>query len=238
MKKSLSGDTIKYIAIAAMLLDHIAWTFLRFDSPAAQLFHIIGRITAPIMCFFIVQGFIHTRDVRKYLFRLLFFALISQYPWCLMHNQKITQFPLNMIFTLFFALLAVCAEAKISNAPLRIITVFGCAAATMKFDWCFFAVLWSAVFYKYRDNERKKLLYFSLISLAYTAYIFLGSVENGADLLNSFLSCLFTLGTFLCLPLLASYNENIRPNKKSKYVFYFFYPAHMLILGIIKGLIS
>ena len=107
----------------------------------------------------------------------------------------------------------------------------------MKFDWCFFAVLWSAVFYKYRDNERKKLLYFSLISLAYTAYIFLGSVENGADLLNSFLSCLFTLGTFLCLPLLASYNENIRPSKRSKYVFYFFYPAHMLILGIIKGFI-
>ncbi len=238
MKKSLSGDTIKYIAIAAMLLDHIAWTFLQFNSPAAQIFHIIGRITAPIMCFFIVQGFIHTRDIRKYLFRLLFFALISQYPWCLMHSQKITQFPLNMIFTLFFALLAVCAEAKILYAPLRVITVFICAAATMKFDWCFFAVLWSAAFYKYRGDEKKMRLFFSLISLSYTAYIFLGAFENGAGLLNSFLSCLFTLGTFLSLPLLASYNENIRPNKKSKYVFYFFYPAHMLILGIIKGLIS
>ena len=217
MKKSLSGDTIKYIAIAAMLLDHIAWTFLQFDSPAAQLFHIIGRITAPIMCFFIVQGFIHTRDIRKYLFRLLFFALISQYPWCLMHSQKITQFPLNMIFTLFFALLAVCAEAKILYAPLRVITVFICAAATMKFDWCFFAVLWSAAFYKYRGDEKKMRLFFSLISLSYTAYIFLGAFENGAGLLNSFLSCLFTLGTFLCLPLLHTTKISDRTKKANMF---------------------
>lgn len=236
MKKKLSGDKIKYIAIAAMLLDHFAWTFLSFNSPVAQVFHIVGRITAPIMCYFIAQGFMHTKNVKKYLLRLLIFALISQYPWCVMHGQKINEFPLNMIFTLFFALLAVCAEAKIEETPVRIIMVFLCAAATFKSDWCFFAVLWSVIFYRYRSNKKKMLLLFSLVSFAYTAYIFLGSLENGAGLSKSLFSCLFTLGTFLSLPLLSAYDENVKPGKKSKYVFYFFYPAHMLLLGIIKHL--
>lgn len=238
MKKRLSGDTIKYIAIAAMLLDHIAWAFLPFESPLSQIFHILGRITAPTMCFFIAQGFIHTRSVGKYLLRLLIFALVSQFPWCVLHGQKITDFPLNMIFTLVFCLLAVLAEERIKEPPLRVIVVLLCSISTMKFDWCFFAVLWSAVFFRFRNEKRKMWLLFSLVSLSYLAYIFLSTLSGGAAASKSLFSSFFTLGTFLCVPLISSYNESAKPNKKSKYVFYVFYPAHMLLLGVIKNLMG
>ncbi len=238
MKKRFGSDTIKYIAIFAMLLDHIGWTFLAFDSPVSQLFHVLGRITAPIMCFFIAEGYSHTKNVKKYLLRLLVFAVLSQIPWCVMHSQSFAALSFNMIFTLFFALLAVCAEAKIENPTLRVLAVFLCAAATIKSDWYVFAVLWSVIFYKYKAEPKKAVVSFSAVSLLYTSYMFYLNINAGNDLLKSFLSVLFTFGTFLSLPLLFSYDETKRPNKKSRFVFYVFYPLHLLILGIIKYLIS
>lgn len=237
MKKTLSCDTIKYIAIMAMLLDHIAWAFLQFDSPTAQVFHFIGRITAPTMCFFIVQGFLHTRDVKKYLLRLLVFALISQYPWCMLFKREFTEIPLNIFFTLFFALLAVWAEAEIKNPLLRNIAVFLCTVLTIVSDWCFFAVLWCVVFYRYRNNQRKMWLFFSLVSLSYTVYVLFGSAETVAELYKTIPCCLYSLGSFLCIPLISSYNESIKPSRKNRHVFYLFYPLHMLILAIIENMV-
>ena len=238
MKKHLSADVIKYIAIFAMLLDHIGWTFLPFDSPVAQVFHFVGRVTAPVMCFFIAEGYRHTKNVKKYLLRLFVFALLSQIPWCVMHNMALSTLSLNMIFTLFFALLAVCAESKIENPTLRVLVIILCAAATVKSDWYVFAVLWSVIFYKYREEPKKLASCFCAVSLLYTGYMLYLNLNAGNDLAKSFSSVIFTFGTFLSLPLLFSYDESKRPNKKSRFVFYVFYPLHMLILGVIKYLIQ
>lgn len=218
-----------------MLLDHIAWTFLPFDSPLSQAFHILGRMTAPIMCFFVAQGFLHTRNLKKYFLRLALFAAISQYPWYVMHGRTVTTPAVfNMIFTLFFALAAVFAEARIRNPILRFLAVSGCALITLCSDWYVFAVLWSVVFFKFRDDKKKTAIYFSLVSLSYTLYIFSLNLKASGDVKQSFFSSVFTLGTFLSIALLQSYDETKRPKRKSRFVFYFFYPLHMLILGLIK----
>ena len=80
MRKPLNRNAVKYIAVFAMLLDHIAWTFLDFSTPTAQIFHIVGRTTAPVMCFFLAQGYEHTRSFKKYALRLFVFAVISEVP--------------------------------------------------------------------------------------------------------------------------------------------------------------
>lgn len=234
MQKRLCSDTIKYIAIFAMLLDHIGWAFLDFNSPVSQIFHTFGRITAPIMCFFIAEGYTHTKDVKKYLLRLFVFAVISQIPWCVMHGQELTKLSFNMIFTLFFALLAVLIEDKIKDPTLKSVLILFCAAATIVSDWYVFAVLWSVAFFKYKNKPKKLVLSFSAVSLMYTGYMFYQNINAGNDPFKSFLSVLFTFGTFLALPLIFSYDEAKRPNKKSRFVFYVFYPLHMFILGIIK----
>ena len=77
-KRGLSGNVLKIIAIIAMTIDHIAWLmFPGFDmGAAAVIMHVIGRITAPVMMFFISEGYHYTKDRKKYFLRLLLFAVI------------------------------------------------------------------------------------------------------------------------------------------------------------------
>jgi len=51
--KSLSGNTIKIIAIIAMIIYHTGWAFVENNSVPAMLMHTIGKLTGPIMCYFI-----------------------------------------------------------------------------------------------------------------------------------------------------------------------------------------
>ena len=66
-KKPLSSNAIKLIAIAAMTVDHIAWAV--FPGYPKEFFpllmHLIGRITCPIMCYCIAEGYHYTRNIRK-----------------------------------------------------------------------------------------------------------------------------------------------------------------------------
>ena len=86
--KGLSGTTIKFIAIAAMLIDHIAWAFVPTYSVFGQIMHVIGRITASIMCFFVAEGYYYTKNVKKYVLRLAIFALISHVPFIFFETEN------------------------------------------------------------------------------------------------------------------------------------------------------
>ena len=86
MKGILNRNQIKYIAIIAMIIDHIAWAFVPTTSVLGQVMHVIGRLTGPTMAFMIAEGYVHTRDVKKYAIRLGIFALISWPPFSLFEN--------------------------------------------------------------------------------------------------------------------------------------------------------
>ena len=81
--KELNRTQLKLIAICAMVCDHLAWGFLDFYTPLAQILHIIGRLTIPIMCFFIAEGYRHTSNLRRYIHRMICFWLISILPFYL-----------------------------------------------------------------------------------------------------------------------------------------------------------
>ena len=82
-KTGFNSNQIKVIAIIAMTIDHVTWLLY----PGCQkiwwvmLLHVIGRLTAPIMWFFIAEGFHYTRNVRKYIARLFVFAVISHFAY-------------------------------------------------------------------------------------------------------------------------------------------------------------
>ena len=52
---------LKIIAFLTMIVDHTGVIFY----PNSQIFRIIGRISFPIFCFFIVEGFSHTKNIKK-----------------------------------------------------------------------------------------------------------------------------------------------------------------------------
>lgn len=83
--KPLDSNSLKLIAIIAMTIDHVTWMLFPgySTSPIAVVLHVIGRLTCPIMCYFIAEGFHYTHDVKKYTTRLFLFALISHVPYVL-----------------------------------------------------------------------------------------------------------------------------------------------------------
>lgn len=88
-KKGITGSTLKIIAIISMLIDHIAAVISLSDSVAVLSnrilyltflsMRLIGRIAFPIFCFLLVEGFLHTHNVKKYAMRLFVFVFFLKY---------------------------------------------------------------------------------------------------------------------------------------------------------------
>ena len=91
MKQNLNANHLKLIAILAMTVDHAAdLIFPGFPAdPAAIALHTVGRLTAPIMWFFICEGFYYTKNLRKYLLRMFTFAFISHFAYCFAFGIRI-----------------------------------------------------------------------------------------------------------------------------------------------------
>ena len=81
LRLSLNRNQIKYLVIIAMIIDHIATAFLPDESILAMIMHFVGRFTAPTMAYFIVEGYYHTKSVKKYVIRLAVFAAVSWLPF-------------------------------------------------------------------------------------------------------------------------------------------------------------
>ena len=145
--RSLSGSTLKVLALFAMLVDHttkrILVNYPAFTRPLytlgetpvswALLFESFGRISFPIFCFLLVEGFVYTRDRRRYGVSLACFALISEIPFDL--SRRLTPFDptyQNVFFTLLLGYLGLCAYEHLRNRPaLRAVAVLALALASM-----------------------------------------------------------------------------------------------------------
>ena len=84
--KGLNSNQIKLIAIIAMTIDHVTWLLFPGFQQTWWVYglHIIGRLTAPIMWFFIAEGFYYTSNVKKYILRLFIFAIetrVRTFSW-------------------------------------------------------------------------------------------------------------------------------------------------------------
>ena len=230
--KSVNRNVLKYIAIAAMLSDHVAMAFVPWDSPVYFIMRLIGRLTAAIMCFFIAEGFYHTGSKYKYGIRLGFFALISQFAYTFFENGTLLTYRLltdwNVIFTLFVGFFVLLAYEKIINKPLKWITIGLLCAVSFFGDWMIIAPIWILCFYIFRDNKKKRFIVFSVLAAVEVASCIQFIISHGEA---------WQIGVFLVIPLLLLYNgERGSRNPIHKWAFYLFYPLHLLILGIIKWL--
>lgn len=223
-KKGLTGSTLKLIAIVTMLIDHIGaailtqlpnfardnttlyWTYTAFRS--------IGRIAFPIFCFLLVEGFLHTRNVKKYAVRLFLFALISEVPFDLAFFKGVFVIShQNVFFTLFIGLLTLIAIKYFENNKiLKIVSMFAgiFVAQILATDYAGFGVIFIILLYLFHNNIKLRNIVCSLaIVWEVTAPI-----------------------AFIPITL-----YNGERGFKMKYFFYVFYPAHLLILYAIAQFI-
>ncbi|MCL2301258.1 MAG: conjugal transfer protein TraX [Firmicutes bacterium] len=236
--RGLSGSALKLIAIVAMTVDHATWVFLpgyRTDALTLAL-HIIGRLAAPTMMFFIAEGYYHTRDVKKYAGRMLLFALVSHFGYGLLFNKNLVPFRViapNQTGILWGLSMGLIALAVYKSERLRAWQKWPliglCLLAAYPANWstpAAAAVLLMGIF---RGNFKKQMLGMTLCVAVYAA-IYVLTIQPLYGLLQ--------MTVVLAIPLLYSYNGRRGAGGKAmKWLFYVYYPAHMFILAFVKHFI-
>lgn len=240
-KLSLNRNQLKYLVIAAMLIDHIAWAFVPTASLLGQVMHFIGRLTGPTMAYFLAEGYHYTRNVKKYALRLGIFALLSWVPFVyfefgtlpiVIQDGSMQIYPFfGVLYTLLLGLLAIWLWDK-GNCPTwcKVFGIIGLCILSLFGDWPIFDVLYCLFLYVYRNNPKKKWIAFFWITLVCCMNLFMA---------KPWWSALFQLGIFM-VPLLMQFGYNGESGSKKpihKWFFYLFYPAHLLILGILKWMV-
>ncbi|MBR4080470.1 MAG: conjugal transfer protein TraX, partial [Clostridia bacterium] len=167
MQKRLNANHLKMIAIIAMTIDHAAdLLFPGLPShPVAVALHVIGRLTAPIMWFFVCEGFYYTRNLRKYLLRMLGFAAVSHFAYCFafgIHPVPFTSGVLNQTSVMWPLFWAVAALWVMNKSPFRdwqkLLLLLGICLITFPADWSCIAVMAIVFMYEKRGQLEKQML--------------------------------------------------------------------------------
>ncbi len=246
IKKGISGSTLKLIAIITMFIDHFAAIILnrvlamrnavdlstytteqveQFMEVSYRIYDVniamrcIGRAAFPIFCFLLVEGMGYTRNKMKYLGRLFVFALISEIPFNLGFLDSVwgSSFQ-NVFFTLLIgacaiALMEQVRELKHLNQIMKVLSMMAIVVLAMILAWFLqtdygaYGVLTIAVMYFLRGN-------YTLQGIAGCSVL---TVMDGMEAYAYPTTILFHF-------------YNGKRGWSLKYFFYFFYPAHLLLL--------
>lgn len=235
--KILNGSTLKIIAIAAMTIDHLTWVlFPGFQTVWWILaLHIIGRLTAPIMWFFIAEGCFYTHDRRKYLARLLIFALVSHFAYDFAFGIPFFDISFGILnrtsvmWSLFLSAFIIFATLN-EKIPvvLKYVIIFSACILALPSDWSSIAVMAPFFIYQHRGRFRLQAIDIVIWTAVY-ALVFFFAIDRVYGILQMF--------TFLSVPLLFLYNGKRGGHKGMKWFFYIYYPAHLFVIGVIRILL-
>lgn len=232
-KPGLSGSTLKMIALVTMLIDHFGAVIVvrlmgepgfdhDFWSSLYWPIRSIGRLAFPIFCFLLVEGFVHTSNVKKYLTRMFVFALISEIPFNLGLTGKWIDLDFqNVFWELAAGILAMmclkAVEKKNYNYVIQvvlrlgIIAVFALGAEVLNLDYGMYGIISIVALYVFRQNKVSQLL--------------VGAISF----------CWEQVAPLAFVPI-AFYNG--KRGRNIKYAFYVFYPAHLLCFYLIARVIG
>ena len=219
----MTSFVLKIIGIVTMLCDHTSDAIIgRFS-----FLNLIGRFAFPIFAFQTVNGYTHTKDLKKYLIRLLVFALISQIPFMLFLSTYQKDMSLNVFFTFILGILALLLYDKVNNKIFGTIGVISISilAELIKVDFGAFGILTIFLFYIFKDNKLKMII----------PYILLCFIKYIPDIINMPAAYLIyiKLSIFTAIPIEFIIFYNNKQGPKLKYLFYIFYPLHLIILWAI-----
>lgn len=218
----MSAFALKWIALITMIIDHIGAVFF----PQFIWLRYIGRLSMPIYAFLLVQGYLHTRDFKRYAIRIAFFAILSEVPydhlfygvWLEFHDQ-------NILFTLLLSLFVMRlldASAKNKNIFIFLSAIaLTVSAHYLNVSYGIYGVLVVLCFYLFKKYRGIDALAFSALTYAYHLY-----APNPVQV------CAMAASVPILL-------YNGKPGVRSlKYFFYIMYPLHLVILYAVYYMLS
>ena len=207
--------TLKIIAIITMFLDH----YYRIIGGPEWL-SVLGRLAFPIFAFSISEGYSHTKNVNKYLMRLLNFAIIIQLP----NFLEFQEYPLNIFFTLALGLfcLEILDNNKINIVVRYIVVLYLCFLAEKTgLDYGAYGVILIILFNKLRNNK---------------LYIFITFLSLNLVILK--IGNLSEMQIYSIFSLVPIFLYNGKKGYGMKYFFYLFYPLHFIFLYFLNELLG
>lgn len=224
----MSSFALHIWAMLLMLCDHLQLTLL----PDLPILRCVGRLAFPLFAFMAVEGYLHTRSLKKYFLRLLMLAVISEVPFDLLVSGSVFD-PMhqNVIWTIILGLCCIRAFENISadrKMMLSAVVIIASLAAAIiaRVDYSSAGVLTLLAFYAFRGNTLWCRL-MQLLSLAFINLVLLGGIEFAFP---------YQALAVLSLPIIWLYDGSQGPhNGFIKAANYLFYPAHMLILALFSA---
>ena len=224
----LNGFHLKLIAACTMFIDHMGYTLF----PGVMWLRCIGRVAFPIFCFLIAEGCVHTHDRKKYVLRLLVFAVLSEIPFNLMTGRAVwNPYDQNVLWTLLLGA-AVCwsidGALKRRTAPAFVLTGAAMVAAFWLLevfctDYGGWGMLLVAMFYGVRRAPYGQAA--KMAAQAVGLAFFCIGVMGGVTIELWALTAL--------VPIWLYNGQRGFSHKAVQYGFYAFYPLHILILSLI-----
>lgn len=244
MKATLNSNWIKVIAIVAMTIDHVAWlVFPGYPSDILPIgMHIIGRITCPIMCYFIAEGYHHSKNVAKYTSRLFAFAFISHFAYIFFsenyidwksfipfyYGEIINQTSVMWSLSWGLVMLRIAYSKKIRENIKPILVILICLI-TFPSDWSCIASLCVLAFGTNRGHFKKQMLWMIFYVAMYSVVYFFALDK---------LYGLIQMAVVLAIPVIRMYNgrrgHSPKINNTMKWMFYIYYPLHLFVIGWIR----
>lgn len=224
LQTNLDTGFLKLVAILSMTMDHVGLAFF----PQAAVFRWAGRLAFPLFSYCMVVGMLYTRDIKRYALRLAVFALLSQPFWILaFHADDVwgNLFNLNIFFSLLVNLVTTWAfkEKKwwLFAAGIVLLNL-------VNFDYAMGGVLLMLIFYLCRQRRWLAGLAFFLLYLPipYAQPADPWPLQLGGWYFS------FTVFSLLALPLILA-RTDFRP-KVPRWLFYLYYPAHLLLLWLLQ----
>ena len=224
----MAAVSLKIIAIVAMLIDHIGAFFF----PQLQILRFIGRLTFPIMAYFIGEGFYYTRNYKKYLGTMIVFALISELAFDLALFGRVVDFGYqNVLWTFVLSLIALkIFSDNLEKSPIKAYLAVVAVALVADLISCDYGstgvIIVVMLYYASKIKESKKGV--ATVLAVWCGIMFISSPSLWGN-----------LGVLLTIPLLYCYNGKrgvSRDSLAAKYIFYAFYPLHLLIIAAVRWL--
>ena len=231
--------SLHIMAMVFMLCDHLWGTIV----PGADWLTCIGRLTFPIYAFMIVEGYFHTKNLRKYVKRLLLFAILSEIPFNLAMGSRLF-YPIhqNVLWSFLIAIGLIHWNEKVKSKQLWKRILVGIASVCIAYiggiitfvDFYNAGILTVLAFYYFKG--RKWWCYLGqLVFLWYINFELLGGYSYEVMLFGeTHFIARQGIAVLSLIPIWLYKGRQGYHSKALQYFYYAFYPLHLLILGILK----
>lgn len=240
----LTAAVLHIIAMTLMLMDHLWATLL----PAREWLTCAGRVAFPIFAFMAVEGYFHTRSFKKYILRMLLFAVLSEIPFDLMYGGT-WFYPVhqNVLWTFLLGLLGVWLMEQVRKKGKTWMYLLVCVlvvpAGLVLGTLCmvdYYGVGVLTVFVFYFLHGRKWWCFLGQLAAQYWLNVeLLGGLMYPVQLFGmEFELCQQGLALLALIPIWLYRGRQGYHSKPFQYLCYAFYPVHMLLLVVVLNFIN